>query len=854
MNVMSPAVWERAKEIFSDISELPQAQRAAAVRQRCGGDEELLTLVTELLANDDEQDGFLDRPALEDSFFAEVASESQQNLSFREGELIAGRFRVTRHLGSGGMGDVFEAEDLSLEGSLTALKTIRRIEGWNAALEARFRREVKLARKVTHSNVCRIHEFFIHETDGGPDQEPRRVCFFAMELLTGPSLLDAMREPGIVTGKEAIHFLEQISDGLAAAHAAGVVHGDLKLANVLLDVSDGVRRAVITDFGLAKQASTYVSPEGASGETIPGAGTLMYMAPELLNSQPPSPASDVFAFGVLAIYLLTGKSELVQQHSEGYHPAEVRPHLRNLPAPVQRLLLRCIAKRPEDRPQDARALAKAWTKANLPAWERYTRAGFFATLAAGAAAMIAGRNGNAPATGGTPSLAVLPFKSSSELEVAADGLAEQIIRALARARNLKMIARASSFQYKGKDLDFAAIAARLAVDLLLTGEVSAEAGMMRIVVRLMRADGTAFWSESFEQKASALFQAQQEIAARVARQLQLGYATSTRPAPSPAAYELYLKGRYYWNKRDTENLKRALVCYQQALQIQPDFAEAWAGLADTYHQASGSFIENREAIARATEAADKALALDDRLAEAHLSRAILRQRVDWDWPGAMAGFQKALEMEPGNSRAHHWLAGFLNDLGDSAQAIQEIELARSLDPLSFAVTNASTMFHYLARRYDDAIRIGSGLLAVEPRYILVYPLIAESWFGKGDWRRAMEYHERGNALAADDVILTAYLALGCLRCGQRARGLEAIQRLIHRPVPPPPFFVAMAFCGDHDAANAIHWLERGLAEHDPAMTLVKVHPAMEILRGNPRYQAILHSMHLDAPPQFRGQA
>ena len=571
------------------------------------------------------------------------------------------------------------------------------------------------------------------------------------------------------------------------------------------------------------------------------------MPPELKAGRAPSFASDVYAFGIVAAEVLSG--------CDGNNDQQVLArNIGTLPPRVRKVILDCAQAEPELRFRDAGEMLAAWLRATTPRSNTFSRLGFLYTAAAGMAGFIAARElGYFESGADKPTIAVLPFRAGSrDLEPLADGLADYLIANLARTRQVRVISRSSSFLYKERPGDVLGFAQRLAADFLVTAQLWSEQRQYRLTAQLIRSqDGSQVWRESFASDANAIYGLQQKISAALHQQFRTGYSRPWRPAPDPKAHELYVTGRYLWNKRDPESLTRALDCFRAAVAIHPQYADAWAGISTSYQLLASSRIPLAEAAARAREAANRALELDDQLAEAHLCAATLSQRFEWRWDDAIRSFRRAIELEPGNERAHHWYAGLLSDLGFADAAMEEIELAHRLSPLSFPVETAAVMYLYVARRYDEAIARAMRVIAVEPGYFRIYPFLAACELEKRRSREAMEHYERGYSLAPADPYLPAHLAYACFRMGQRARAEQLIHDLLNRKVAPPPFYLAFAYCGNHAVDEALRWLQRGYKEHDPSMSMVKVYPAIDPVRHEPKYRDLLTKMGFDSVSSVR---
>lgn len=845
MTAVTPALWSRAKDIFDAVVSAPPERQAEVIDTLCSGDDTLRRLVAELVRGDRASSGFLESPAWRGSSLEIMIDTGPR---FPEGSLVAERFRVIRCIGSGGMGEVYEAKDESFGQTTVAIKTIRAAVVHQAPqMEGQFRQEVSLARKVSHPNVCRINEFFVHQMDAG-----ERVCLLSMEYLHGTSLREHLASEGAPTVPEATRILGLLAEGLAEAHRAGVLHGDFKSANVILaQQAPGSPRPVITDFGLARplhESSMPLSEHAASGL----GGTPSYMAPELLAGARSSPASDVFAFGVVAIETFSARHPFTREHLKTMQlsPVDARQEviegaLARVPSRLQRVIRKCLAPLPKDRYRDCTELAAAWRSAlMLNLSRRALVIGATVTAASGWAAKTLWW----PAVQPFSKLGVLPFRPASKADtLLADGFTDHVIAELGRARGLHVTGRYSSFQLRDS-ADYASIGNKLGVELILTGSFRSNGGAFEVTANLIPAStGKPGWTRTFSQARGAQSMIAYDIAAAVFQLSSFAFVPPARKrsGPGPEAYEKYLIGCYHRNKgRDRDTLVEALKNFSDAVGFESDYAEAWAGIADTSHLLWSNWKEPQTDI-RAREAAERALAIENDLPEGHLALAILHQRLDWNWERAAKGFQRALELAPGSSHAHHWYAGLLSDLGYAEQALRHIELARRLDPLAFRVTSASAMLHYIARKYDDAIRIARTALAVEPKYYSLYPYLAASHLEKGETANAMEAYKKAVALAPDDIYVRAHLAYAFFRTGQPTLAKPIAEKLAGEKTPP--IYMAIIDCGAGEKESALKWLSLGFEEREPSMTLAKVHPALDPIRGENYYHEIISGMRLDSP-------
>lgn len=466
-----------------------------------------------------------------------------------------------------------------------------------------------------------------------------------------------------------------------------------------------------------------------------------------------------------------------------------------------------------------------------------------------------------PLSGGKMMLAVLPFENLTgdpAQEYFSDGLTEEMISRLGGLdpQHLGVIARTSVTPYKRSQTPLAEIARALGVQYVLEGSVRRDAGRVRIAVQLIQvSDQTHLWARQYERELSSLLAVQEEIAQAVARQIRVTLADrergTLRASPlSPEAYEaydLYLKGRYFWNKRTPEGFQQAVDHFRRATERDPACARAYAGLADSYAlMSSYSQGPPGELVPKARAAALRALELDERLAEAHTSLALIQENYDWDWRSAEKSFRRAIELDPNYATAHHWYAEFLSFQGRFDEALTESERARRIDPLSLIIAVDRGAILYYARRYDDAIEQFRAVMAVDPDYPRANIIIA-AYLAKGMFQEALSEVERWRS---HDDSPSAFLAEVYLygRWGRLAEARKAFEKFKEAnrasQIQPAPA-LAGAYIALGDKEQAIHWLNQAYLEHSNAMTTLKVDPGCDLLRDDPRFQDLLRRVGLD---------
>ena len=603
-----------------------------------------------------------------------MASESDRN---RDQDHVAGpylgsipagtvvsHYRVAEKIGAGGMGVVYKAEDLKLKRSV-ALKFLPANLTQDSKAKERFVREAQAASSLDHPNICTVHE--IDESDDGQ-------MFIAMAYYEGETLRQIARRGPLEVGR-ALDIAIQIASGLKEAHELGIVHRDVKSANVIITPKG---QAKIMDFGLAKLA-------GDADLTIVGTtiGTVAYMSPEQAAGREVDARADIWSLGVILYEMLSGKLPFPGDHGLTVinlilhgDPVELASVRQGLPDNVLRIMTRALAKPIEERYQSAEEML-----ADLRGAAGHTGGAIEAAQSAGKS---------------RPSIAVLPFTNLSgdpEQEYFCDGMAEEIINALTHLEQLRVVARTSAFAFKGKSGDIREIGKKLDVGSVLEGSVRKAGNRVRITAQLINvADGYHVWSERFDRRMEDVFAIQDEISLAIVENLKVKllapekHKVTRRHTESLEAYNLYLKGRYSWNKRTADGLKNAVACFEEAVRKDPEYALAYSGLADAltmlgFYQA----LPQAEAQQRAQQAVLKAIELDDRLGEAHASLGEILSTSGGDPQRAAAEFERAIALNPGYATAHHWYSILLWDSGRFEEAFAQGKRALELDPLSVII-------------------------------------------------------------------------------------------------------------------------------------------------------------------------
>ena len=741
------------------------------------------------------------------------------------GALFAGRYRIVAELGRGGMGVVYRAEDTRLKRPV-ALKFLSEDLSALPEARARFLLEAQAAAGLDNPHVCAVYEAGEH--DGR--------AYIAMAFIEGGSLKERLSQ-GPLTLDEAITFSRQIAEGLAEAHARRVVHRDIKPANIMLA---GGRQAKVTDFGLAR-----VEGSGETTRTGGVLGTLAYMSPEQAQGLQTDQRTDIWSVGCVIYEMLTGHAPFSPSRGQ----ADVYALLHSDPRPVtasrpdapQRFVAvidRCLQKDPRRRYADAASLLDDLKSIGL-----------------GPAAPGV----QSPIPRETPSVAVLPFVDMSpekNQEYFGEGIAEELIHALARIQGLRVVARTSAFALKDKGLDVREIGRILNVNAVLEGSVRAAGSRLRITAQLINvADGFHLWSERFDRDSGDIFAIQDELSLSIVEHLKVTLhvgeraSLQKRATDDHEAYNLYLKGLYFLARPRPDLLQKALGLFEAALERAPGFAKAHAGIATAFAMLGNfNFAPATEVYPKARAAVEKALALDDQLAEAHHIAAAVAFWYDWDWVAAEASYNRILALNPGDAFTHGAYAWFLLNRRRFDEALYEIKHALDLDPLMPLFYGWSVGLHCAAGRLDEALRDFERAKELDPTFGLPYFHAGMTYFLKGMPEKAIEVLQQGVKVAPHPGWAEGMISMIRIRQGNREEVRRILDRMIAQRSKVNVSCMALAWAtavfGDLD--GAFQWAERAIEERDTLVGFVHIYTPLLApeLASDPRYGALLARLNL----------
>jgi serine/threonine-protein kinase len=738
-------------------------------------------------------------------------------------DAVADRYRIENEIGRGGMAAVYLAEDLK-HGRKVAIKVL--VPGSTQAYEPqRFLREIRIAARLSHPSILPVYDS--GECDG--------LLYFVMPYAGGESLRDRLTREGSLPVDAALRITRAVAVALGYAHRRGVIHRDIKPENILLLEGE----PVIADFGVA----TAISAAGGDNVYITdrgfAVGTPAYMSPEQASAERELDGrSDLYSLACVLFEMLSGQppfSGSSPRATMARHAIEPAPSIRSLrptvPLAIEQALQRALAKAPEER---------------------------FASMAEFCEALVAPGAYPTPDAGSeNRAIAVLPFVNSSadpENEYFSDGMTDELITALTKVEGLQVASRTSVFALKNLREDVRTIGARLNVSAVLEGTVRKSGNRLRITVQLSSvADGRTLWSERYDREMADVFAIQDEIAQTIVRTLRstllgdLGDPTPVRYTENVRAYSLYLKGRFWWNRRTQADIAEGVKYFEQAIAEDAGYALAYTGLADSYAldlDYSGAPV--KEGMERAKAEARKAIELDETLAEAHTSLGWVTFIYDWDWVGAEREFTRAVQLNPRYSTARQWHAWLLLAMGRFEEALAEGRAAIDLDPASVSIRRSLGWLLYYARRNESALDNLRRALVMDPTAEETHRLLGLVYMEQGMHDEAAASFKEAITLSQNNALAYAGLGQVAARRG-RLDEARAVLKGVHdraRIQYVSPVALTKLYAAVGDANAAFEWLEQAYRERRGWLAYLKVEPTLDPLRADPRFQRLLGRMRL----------
>ena len=879
---MTPDQWKKAKGLFDEIQKLPQDHRIGFLHENDDGDQAVRDEVESLIANCEEASEFLERPAVWE--VAEAIVARTENL--RPGQSL-NHYKITKLLGAGGMGEVYLAEDTRLHRQV-ALKTLFEYSSSGQQNHQRFLREVHSASALNHANICTIYE--VNDHDGFP--------FIAMEYIDGETLENKIKN-GLSQSK-TLDIALQVADALAEAHAHNIVHRDIKPANIMVTHRG---KAKVLDFGLAKKISAESEEETQKIISQAGLiiGTASYMSPEQARGSEVDARTDIFSFGIVLYEMIAGKrpfegGNMMDVISSILHkePAQLSGSIADVSLDLERIINKALRKDREERYQTAKDLLidlrdikqerefqNKLDRTPFPNREPPDTQTIAATTGGppehtvSSAEYITGEikkhrsaalvllaflvlatlgsgfwyyNNRRLRASQIGSIAVLPFQNAtgdSDLDYLADGLSASLIDRLSELPDLIVIARSSSFKYRGENIDLQEAASRLGVEAVITGRLVRHGDDLSIRVEMVDVtNDRQIWSEQYDRRATDSLALQQEISQTVSKKLRSKLTGSEekelakQDTVNPQAYELLLRGRFVRLKGAGEgrNIPKAIEYFQQAVDVDPNYAVAHFELSFSYNLIGQYEKSNAEA--------RKALELDENLAEAHIAQAVVRKNA-WDWANSENEFRRAIDLNPNLAQAHGLYSGFLSIMGRHAESIIEGKRGKELDPLNPRI-NLTYAYAYLeARQYDQGIEIIKKTFDLEPNFIPAHGALGMAYSGKGMYAEALaEYQEEERLVDDPDSAANPYLGAAYAMAGRRKEALAILEKLESSQPDFGSVAMAVLYTSLGEREKAFAMLEKAYTARNTKLQDLEIEQGLDPLRTDPRFKDLLRRIGL----------
>ncbi len=760
---------------------------------------------------------------------------------------FAGLYRVEGILGAGGMATVYVALDEKHQRSVAI--TLLHPSIATPDFCTRFLREIQVAAQFSHPGIVGLID------SGRITVGENSLPYYVMPRVEGETLRARMDRERQLSVDDAVDITRQIAVALAYAHARDVIHRDVKPENVLLVG----RHVLVADFGIAKAASTAAETALTSDGTI--LGTPAYISPEQVTGDHVGPAADIFSLGVMLYEMLTGELPFSgitpqTQLARRLHdtPTPVRKLRPAIPDWLDRVVSTMLGRFPKDRFQSGGQVVAALTKRPETTVNGRRR---IALVVGGVAAVVMigafivrqfGTGQSSPAAALPRSIAVLPFATFGTDATNAyygDGIADEVAGSLAKLPGLRVAARSSSFQFKGQNVGAREIGEKIGVGAVVEGSVRPMGKQIRISAQLINAsDGLSIWSESYERPADQVFTVQADISAAIGRALGLGLTTTNRNTaiPNSRAYEAFLQGRWHWGKRDRDGFERAVQYFELSLREDSLFAKAWAGLGDAYSLLGGfGYMAPAPAFEKARTAANRAVALDSTLTDAHTALGFIHLFYDRDWPRARLELEQALRLDPTYGEARLFYAWYLLAANRGDEAVDSLKAAVRDEPVSLILNVRLGSILSLAGRLDEATKQLRHTVELSASYPHPYVDLARIATLQGNYSAAFDNLSRAPEMVASYGSGIRGVALA--RSGRKAEAIAEAERLSLGVGPTVSALGAAqtyGALGDHD--RAFLWLDRAYDNHDWALFFARSDPLLVPLHRDPRWARFVARM------------
>jgi serine/threonine-protein kinase len=845
--------WQRTEELFHAAVGLSAEERARYLAEACPDDAALRTEVESLIAAFENKHEFMERPAF--SLGMRMLSEGS------EVESLVGRqvgpYKIQAILGRGGMGEVYLAED-DLLNRKVALKFLSNKFTDDAWAKRLLMKEAQAIARLDHPNICAVHGF---EEHGGYN-------FIVMQYIEGETLASLIHK-GAFKAEQIPSLAIQIVSALEEAHSHGIVHRDIKPQNIMVAANGQLK---VLDFGLAKlvqqkkDAVGMADSESQSSQLGLVLGTVAYMSPEQLRAERLDYRSDIFSFGIVLYEMISGRNP----YSRASNAEIISAILTSDPEPsaspptdihagLAAIAQKCLSKDRRQRYQSASELLLeidnppkepapgSYLRAYLSA-RKYVAAALLLLLIVAISVVVSYVFFRTPEV---QTLAVLPVVNNSgdaNTDFLIEGLTEGLTRRLSRLSAIRTKSPTFIPSYESEEEAAQKAGRDFNVDAVLFGRLISQGESLALQVTLVDARDASQWQEVYPVKQGELLRLQDELTRGLASRLRPSLSEDERrrlsahPTEIEDAYRLYFYGRHFWNKRDPENIKKAIVHFEQAIELDPAYAKAYAGLADCYSLLStvafGPPLTTSEAMIKTRWAVKKALELDDTLAEAHTSLGVYILRYEWDWIAAEREFKQAINLNQDYAPAHFWFSNLLALKGNLGESLKESEKARDLEPFSPVAGMNHARAFYFSRQFDQAIDYCLKNLESNPNHLSTMNVLGFSYQQKGMLKESIEVFQK--MYAANEFYGVAPLGFAYAKAGRRNEALNLIIRIeeLSKQSYIPPQERAIIYIGLDDKDKAFMLLQEACKDRFASFPFLLTEPILDTIRSDPRFPGL----------------
>jgi eukaryotic-like serine/threonine-protein kinase len=778
--------------------------------------------------------------------------------AFMIGKAIS-HYSIIEKLGEGGMGVVYKAQDTKLD-RLVALKFLPLNLTASQEEIARFEQEARAISALNHPNIETIYD--VDETEGQK--------YLVLEYIPGGTLKSRLKQlkskdKGFSLG-EVINYGIQMAEGLAHAHRRQIIHRDVKTENIMLTEEGKIK---LTDFGLAKLRGSVQHTK--TGSTL---GTAAYMSPEQVRGEEVDQRSDIFSLGVVLYELATshlpfqGEYEAAMSYSTlNENPPPINSMRQDSPRQLEKIINQCLEKDKNKRYQNAdeivsdlrtvqQEISRTVTSSTKQSKVPWLVAAMVVVLAVAGITLFHSKS--TPLSAKSKTIAVLPFNNLSENkedEYFSDGIMEDILTQLSKIADLNVISRTTVMQYKGTKKTLKEIGKELNAGVVLEGSVRRSGDRIRIASQLIDAEADRhLWAETYDRDMKDVFAIQSDVANEIAAALKAKLSPAEKEriekkqTENMEAYQFYLKGRFYWNKRTATDLQKAIDNFNQAIEQDPNYALAYAGLASTFViLPEYSSFSPKEVIPKAEAAVKKALALDGSLAEAHAVLGIIKTNYDWDWDGAESEYRKAIELNPNYPTAHHWYYVHLSCLCRFDEAFSEIKRAQVLDPLSVIINDNVGEALYLMRRYDEALDQFNKTLELDPNHPITHEYLGLIYLTQGKSDQAIAELQKVRAAVGNTPFGLGPLGDAYAMAGKKNDAIRILNELFEfsKQGYSVSGDIVLVYYGLRNKEKVFEWLDKAYQERNIGLLSLKAFPFWDEYRSDPRFIALLKKIGLE---------